>query len=272
MSQMPPAPQRLSAGTLFSSAYGQWFGNVGAWLTAVALPLVISLAIYYGYWEIFSAQSLNELSQQNAGQGFRDFLANIVQIIAFTLFAVSWHRLLVLGEAPKLLPPIGGDHVRFLLWSIGVGLIIGLPAVLLIALAASLGAQSAAVGVVVGFAAVLVAVYVGCRLCVLFPSIAVGRSLGLIGAWRMTAGHGSAIFFASILVSLPFLVVFFALSFMILGGMSASPQELRTMSEAEILGLVSSAYWVSTVLSLILTLAIQTLGLTIASTAYRALR
>jgi hypothetical protein len=126
-------------------------------------------------------------------------------MIAYALFAVSWHRFNLLGpeERPRLLPPILGRHMRFFGMALGLSLLIGLavagPLVIMIF------ARIDSILAVIGVAVLAVALFVRWQL--IFPAIALDRRLSLGQSWIVTRGFGLKLFWGLVLAALPWLLV-----------------------------------------------------------------
>ncbi|HXI04559.1 MAG TPA: hypothetical protein VNI57_15400, partial [Candidatus Saccharimonadales bacterium] len=123
-----------------------------------------------------------------------------VDLIVTTVYLVSCHRIVLLGDAA--IPNRWGVYftereLRFLLWSLLLGVIMA--GILLVALAILFfvaftlpgfaAYQYRAIGVAVG-AAFAVILYVDARLSLVFPVTAVGRDASLRESWRLTSGNG----------------------------------------------------------------------------------
>ncbi len=121
----------------------------------------------------------------------------LVNVIAITLFAVSWHRLALLGERPRFLPQVGPEHVRFALLSLVLIFITTMIALSGAILAAS---TTAWVVLVLTFIA-LVVVYL--KLSLLFPAAALDARMSLGESWSRTRGATLTLFWAVVLGCLP---------------------------------------------------------------------
>lgn len=271
MSQTATPPVKLSAGRLFGEAYGLWFENFGQWLKACVIPAVIVLLINYGVWELLVASQAEGGKAAQSGSSLRDLATSLAQAIAFTLFAVSWHRLAVLDEPVRLMPAVGSQHVRFLIWSFFLGILVAIPAAVLVGIAAGLADTAGGFAFVIGALGFLGTLYLGARLSVLLPSIAVGRSLGLGGTWRLTRGNAWALFFGHLLAVIPLLIAGVVLSLVVFGGLVPSVEEGQSLSEKEAYAVLLSAYWASALLGIVMTFVVSAVNLGVASKAYRAL-
>ncbi len=275
MSQQTPVP-RLRPAQLAGVAFSAWFGGLADWLKAVALPLALLYLVYYGIWHYLTSQSPEELRQSDEGGNFRQTALLIVNMIVLTLFAVAWHRRILLGETPRFLPLVSGQHVRYLLWLLILGVLLFLFSAALTAFVAGTmlsggGGLQAGVVSVLGFASIL---YLLGRISPLFAGLAVDERIGLAAAWRLTRGQGMALFFGYLLILLP---VFF-LSAVLLSFVFSDIQAQQQLDPGsvitgdELMELLIGAYWLSQTVQTVIGFVLSTLAVGVASAAYRELR
>jgi len=142
------------------------------------------------------------------------FLALVaVNIIAMTLFAVSWHRLALLGERPRLIPEVRSEHIRFAL--VAFALVFGLSSILMVGFAFTL-VQPAGMATIL---ALILALLVYIKLSMLLPAAAVGVPCRIQDAWRMTSGQVLPLFWASLLALLPIIFGSLLLTFLLSGAL-----------------------------------------------------
>lgn len=274
MSQQAPVP-RLRASQLAGRAFAAWLGGLLDWLTAILLPLVILYFVYFGIWHLLTTQSLEELGQQTQSGSLRDTASMVVNMIVLTLFGVAWHRRILLGEKPRLLPAVGSQHVRYLLWLLILGILLFLISALITALAAGSmagGGMALQAGIVavIGFAGML---YLLGRISPLFSALAIGERLGLAGAWRMTQGQGMAIFFGYLLVILPIFFLSAALLTIVVGDIQEEHIQPGTvMSQQEFQEILIGAYWTTQSVAAVIGFLSATLAVGVASAVYKELR
>ncbi len=215
-SEPPPGPVALlPVGRTVADAYRFTLQHVGQVLVAALLPFTLSLT----------------MSLLGAGLGGAlGFVATLVDVFAYAIFAVAWHRALLVGEPPRVLPQLGGRQLRFWLMSLLlvliVTLLVGLPAMALSGLAAG-GGGGPALGLIV-IPLVLLAGYVAARFSFVFPAAAVDERFGLAESWRTTAGNAWRLIGAYLLALFPMIAVVFLLmvvggSLLGLGGMMGGP-------------------------------------------------
>ncbi len=256
----------LSARRLAGEAYSHWFANLPAWAVASALPFLLLLVIDYAALQTLAEQSTQSRPQEApfAG-GLRGILKSLVDAIIYTFFAVAWHRQILLAEAPRVIPAVGTNHVRFLLWFLAVFLMTLFVLFTVTGLFRMVGGVSV-VSALGGLLGGLLSVYFSCRVCVIFPDVATGGRLGLVRAWEMTRGEVWPLCWAFVLVMIP--IVAAAIALMAILGVSlmagATPQSAEEVMSGP-------AYWIFSIVSVLLFLASITVSVGVASNAYRAL-
>ncbi|MEM1129096.1 MAG: hypothetical protein AAGH83_01100 [Pseudomonadota bacterium] len=148
-------------------------------------------------------------------------LAFLVLSVGCTVWSVTaWHRFVLLEDQPVSFhtPVPLGRILGYFLRAVQLGLAVTAFALVFLALAviplslgmaAAIDGSSAAasslpelVGVVLGVVLSVVAFVVLARLSPVLPAVAIGKPLGLFGAWRATARSNRAILWSFILVCL----------------------------------------------------------------------
>jgi len=177
------------------------FGQLGAALRISAVLYIIGMAIgaiglYYQY-QAFASEG----SQAGAWQFF---VAALISVVPYLWIAVAWHRFVLLDEAPRaIVPTPPGDRI----WSyfgraIQMGLLIivfaiGCGLLLTVAMVASNGSPVLALPIM--FVFVAVGVLITYRLAPMFPGAAIGQSVGVGEAWKVTSGASGTFFILAIL-------------------------------------------------------------------------
>lgn len=194
----------LRAMELVKGSYGTLMARWRECLAALALPAVIDTLV-----RIALARQVESMGQQVGNQQelvaeilteanlIRMLAMLVVNVIALTLFAVSWHRLTLVGERPRILPAVGGEHVRFALLSLALIFI-----TTLITLAGVRLAAGTAAGIIL-LLALIVAVLVYLKLSMLFPAAALDVKMSPGESWAMTRGSTLTLFWAVVLGSIP---------------------------------------------------------------------
>ncbi|HLB80766.1 MAG TPA: hypothetical protein VJJ77_09690, partial [Dongiaceae bacterium] len=131
--------------------------------------------------------------------------ASAADLVPLTLFAVNWHRLVLLGPrraAAGLGMRWGRRETTFLLRSLLLGFGIGAAMVVpLLAISAAL--QRSPAGLPILGLAIVAAVLLSLRLSLAFPAIAVDLPYGFRRSWNDTAGCGLRLMAAMLATSAP---------------------------------------------------------------------
>ena len=207
-------------------------------------------------------------------------LGAIVDLAIYTLFAVAWHRLILLSNTEETSAPWAWEsrHSGFfgyaLLVNIIVYAIIFLPLLVAgVSLNEFLGEGvladgepmpelseeaiaeiASAVGVI--FVLMLIVWYLFLRLSFVFPAQAVDEKYGLGDSWRHTRGNGLRLMAISFLTIAPaYLVATIAMALLV--------------SLADLIGGVAGAVVASVVLAVAITIVVVALTVTLASVAFR---
>ena len=207
----PPqqAVRRMPIGKTAAAAYRAVFGHLPALARAAFVPYLISLALW-------------ALGQPAARTTFLPHLLNLIEVVPATLFAVAWHRQILLGSvagAPALRPSWETRHWLFLAYSLAV------TASVYVVLALIQPAVSNAIGLFLGFlhadkgAAMALSglvkflvlfplmFYFWIRFSFVFPAVAVDERYGLRHAWRHTKGHVLRLITTFVLAALPLVLL-----------------------------------------------------------------
>lgn len=205
---MQPVP---IAGTV-QSAYGSVFGQLGLLARAAFLPYLLSLVLMFG------------------GNPFLNPLILLLSLIPQTIFAIAWHRLVLLGPqraSPAFFPGWSRRHWRFV--GNTLMLLVITSAVTTVASLATLlflqdggaeptagtatlqlleegGTEQAALlraMVTAAIFAIPPVVYITLRFAFVFPAIAVDEAYRLRDAWRHTRGQGARLMLVMFLTLAP---------------------------------------------------------------------
>ena len=117
-------------------------------------------------------------------------LTALFALVAFVWIAVAWHRYVLLDEMPVgRIPAFNGSRwLGYLGYSLAVGLIMLVAAVVVGLAAGIVFAIVAPLAFLAAIAAMAAALVVGYRLAPLMPAAAVGQPLGFRAAWEATEG------------------------------------------------------------------------------------
>lgn len=203
-----PPPQAMQpvpiAGTV-RAAYSSVFGQLNLLARAAFLPFLLSLVLIIGGNPIFN------------------MLVALLRLVPYTIFAIAWHRLVLLGPEranPTFFPGWSRRHWRFL----GNALMI-LAITTAVITAASIATvmfmqgdgaapDEAALLRTVATAAALglpLVIYITLRLAFVFPAVSVDEGYRLRDAWRHTKSQGLRLMLVMFLTLAPFLLLEFLL-------------------------------------------------------------
>ena len=231
MSMGPPprAVEDLPVGDTMKAAYHSVFGGFAELFKAVAVPLLVSFLLY--------------ALQRGAGDGSAiAILAELLLLLPYTLFAVTWHRFVLLEQAamPTPIVPVWQTrHWRFLGYTLIVTAISYGFSLLYAPLIAPLVAGDTEVVLwqpMLLIFLLLFGTYVILRLSFVFPAAAVDESYGFADSWRHTKDQGLRLMAAMFLTLLPatvgFLVVLqFVLTFASAVSGSTDPAALGPVAQ-----------------------------------------
>ncbi len=177
----------LNIGRVISGAFIVPWVNRRTFGRVLAIP--ISVLLLLGLIE----QQTKTLLSAPAG-----LLLTIIQMAAFSIFAVRCHRLVLLEENPPFLwavPIWSKREMRFFLWILAIVLIFLVSVIGSLTLLTgisnafmdtkSLKPFSAGIFIILGML-----IYLFARISVIFPAIAIDQNMNLQSAWRQTRANG----------------------------------------------------------------------------------
>lgn len=175
-----------------SEAYRTVWASIGYLPTAAALPFVLSLLL-----------SL-PVSLQPTSQGL-GLISWLLEALPYTLFAVAWHRLVMLGPSvapPRLAFAWAPRHWRFLGYAllIATGGVVMMGTVLTLANPAS---GTPGLGPLLALFLMISFCYVMIRLSLVLPATALDEDYQLRHSWMHTRGQGLRLLAAVTLVMVP---------------------------------------------------------------------
>ncbi|MGV3490578.1 MAG: hypothetical protein ACO1OG_04575 [Devosia sp.] len=114
----------------------------------------------------------------------------VLAIVVFVWIAVTWHRYILLNELPEgQLPPFNQSRMlAYGGWTLAIGFIAGLAALVLGSIVGILLIILPFLGFIAAIAAMTAALILGYRLSPILPAAAIGRPLTIGEAWQSTAG------------------------------------------------------------------------------------
>jgi hypothetical protein len=128
-------------------------------------------------------------------------IASLLNLFVYLGFIVKIQRFVLLREGTTPLVPLGGKpHVRM----VGLGFLLGLAIVACAILFVLVLRPHHAGGITfITLLVVALAIFVGVRLSLLFPSISAGGRIDLRGAWHDSSGHFWSLFGVPFVAVLP---------------------------------------------------------------------
>lgn len=201
-----------------TATYGTGFGTHPAQLLKrLWLPLALSLGILA--LEIAARNNGGSLTRWQAWAVA--FLPGFVDVIPYTVFAVAWHRLLLLEAEARGRPTSWRrEHSSFIVCALVLFVVLNVTQMGLAYLwhdvAASAMTSTAddentamvwAVLPLLSLVCCLALLYLWARTCLVFPVAALGSAMSPRTSWRRTRGHGVNIAVVCIMVNLPLFVL-----------------------------------------------------------------
>ena len=208
---------KLSIFGVIGDAFRAVFGNFGAAILAGIFPLILLIAI--------QTLSYFVAPTGTTGSFFLDLSISVIGMIPYVLFAVTWHRFILMGERerPTLIPKFQRTHGRFLMFTVILFLMVMVPILISamtmgvsqmlmnssqIGAAVELDGQASAALLII-FVYLIASSYFYGRLSMVLPASAVGEEGYTFGwAWRHTKGNGFRIMLAFILLMILVAIVF----------------------------------------------------------------
>ena len=180
---------------------------------AVLAPLLLTLLILLLQIR-FGTPLVQTQGSAPPAPSLTDYLLSFAGLVPYVIFAVAWHRLVLLGPShglPAYQPSWGRRHFYFLGYMLLLGVIAGLVLGVL-GFAASLllrggsGPEATGGGSLLALAVfLLLLLLVGwftMRLCFVLPARALEERYGLSDSWRQTRGQGLRILAVLVIVQL----------------------------------------------------------------------
>lgn len=196
----PSSPYQVPVGRVLSYAFSTTFGNPVPLLLSIAAPFLLGLLAFGALMLLFQVPLLN----------FAIPLA--ILLYAYGVFAVNWHRFVLLNQSPPFIPRDQKRIWTFAGMGAGLGLILLVAATLLITLVTlivfgitGLPSEEALANpppwfFFVNLGAALLIQYPMARLFLIFPAIAMGRPWSLDQAVKASQGNGFRIVFAAFFI------------------------------------------------------------------------
>ncbi len=202
-----------------TAAYMRVHENFAYLPKVVFLPLVISFAIHAGLTLLSAPPELDAAAPGEGGGNLLYLLAELLNVAAYAIFGVAWHRVILLGgaaAAPLLVPRWTARQWRFLgyalLFAVAIYAVGILPRLVLGELLVTGQPDPAAAPSGLALLAILVLsialLILFMRLSFVFPAVSVDESYGLADSWRHTQRQGLRLVAAMLLTIIPILLLY----------------------------------------------------------------
>lgn len=219
----PPGPvDNLPIKATIEFAYRSVFLNLNGFMRAAIWPLVLSIVL------AIPVSALREIPP------VAFLVGALATAVPYTIFGVSWYRLVLLGPAeppPAIFPKWQQRHWRF--FSYAILILLSGQAVMILVVSQLAGSPSPEgeiarpdASIMLGaLVALLVMSMVLLRLSLVFPAVAVEETYNLGHAWRHTRGQGLRLLAASMMSLLPLVLAGSILLAVLFGGALGDGQQ-----------------------------------------------
>ena len=213
-----PSKSKLPVWRTAGEAYAFIFRNPGVFVSLAAIPLALSLPLGFAMLLVqpITPDDYQTYLTESAFFGWWD-LVNIIHQLIWAIFAVSWHRFVLLGRKDSTGPVqflLRRRELRFFLYT----LIFLLPFYIVSVLSRSVFGRvfrepsmetfQSSFDVLMILGGVMVVAFIIMICCTLiFPAIAVDSDRGFGTAWRQLRGSTWRLIWALVIVVAPFLPV-----------------------------------------------------------------
>lgn len=173
-------------------------GNLGMALRVSALPLALLVGLIVLLGGVL-AGTIAEVSEAPSGPSFAGTFFGVLAVIliAWALLAwiaVRWHRYVLLEEGSGWIPPWSVGLVgRYMLRTLLIGLIVAAGAMVATLILLLIAGTVDAWRFLAPLAVQLVAAWVGLRLSISLPAVALGERMTLGEAWARTRSAAGAV-------------------------------------------------------------------------------
>jgi hypothetical protein len=247
----PPAPlSDLPIGASVATAYRTVFGRLGHLMRAALVPFLLSVVIIV-------------LSRAAGDSPVLIQVLGLLTLGPYTIFAVAWHRAVLLDVPPPVIPGWGKRHWRFLGYLLIVTAVSYAVSFLYQPVLASVlltpeGLETTTLdtrSILVALIGLVLVMYLFLRISFVFPAVAVDEHYGLALAWRHSKGQGlrlfGAMFMTMILAYLGMMIVLQIVLTPFIGALRESEDAAFLMMAVESLNLAFNYILIALSLSLI---------------------
>jgi hypothetical protein len=262
----PPAGHRIPVFETVGRTFVTCWSLGGALPRVAAWPFALSIVIVVATIELAVSPIVG-------------LVLTVLNLAVYTLFAVAWHRLVLLDDRSASSAPLSWNrrHTVFFGYLVAIYVLfyvvvlsIFLPLVFAAMTAAPAGHDNGVSEGVIVLAAVMVAVaiiigfYVFFRLSFVFPARAVDEEYGLTESWRHTKGNGLRLIAIALIVNLSVMVPFLILSQWLL-----VPMIEPSMGDAPARPFLSGSLLLITIISIVIHFLLLALNVTLISLSFR---
>lgn len=176
---------------IFLHSVKQVLGNFGPAIRISGILFLVQMIVMFAVGRSGMAEAMHSAGTMEPRHAGLAFLMFFVTLVSSLWIAVAWHRYILRVEEPQsILPAFHGQRLlAYLGYSLLIGLIMIIPALLLSMVAGMLATAGGMIGILLGLLVMLVPIFLlTLRLCAALPAAALGESLGLRGAWDATRG------------------------------------------------------------------------------------
>ncbi len=191
----------VTVGLLILESYRFLRMNFSGLAKIAVLPLLAAVVVNVFMYSGIMAHE----AQMEPAVVFGEFLANLVSIVIYAVFAVSVHRRFLLDNHDGL--HFGRRELRFL----GASILLIIPVIFVVLIIVPLAMLNAAVGMIGMIIAYVFLVYACTRVSLVFPAIAIDEVGGIIDklrrSWQLMKGRVGKLFLAWLVVGVTFILI-----------------------------------------------------------------
>ena len=232
----------------FRSVFSTYVRNLPA---AAAAPFLLSMAIAFVFGQSQLVADLTHDDELSARNILLTVIFVLVRALPYILFAVAWHRLILLGPtaAPSFIPVWSRRHWRFFgfffllsfLTLVILGVLVGLPVLIIERVT-----NSNFLAALATLALLIPAGALALRLCLVLPAVAVDVPYGFKEAMRDSENQGFRLVAVFVVALIPFAIAH--LCFRLLFDSAASDPLEQMMASTKGQAVAVVAFIVSTVI------------------------
>ena len=197
---------KVSIWRLATGAYGIVFKNLGAFAALAIIPMALNYVLLIVLAIV--APGMNVDPAQAGPANFWWWVSIAVSSIVASVFAVAWHRFVLLRRRDSFTPAqfrLGPREIKFFLYVV----LLSLPWYVSAGLTGEMttSPEPSPILVLAMLVVFVGAVFAWLRLSFILPATAIDAEIGLGGAWHATWGVSWRILWATVLVGIPWGIV-----------------------------------------------------------------